>query len=128
MGGTEKVKKKLLIVDDEKELAQLLADHFTEIGYEVKTANDGLDAKKIILTTQFDLIITDILMPKMSGVDLLMFLQGVETPPPVIVITGFTENEEKDLQNLGAYAVFYKPIDYKRLENMVKEVLYVDQT
>ena len=120
------VKKKILIVDDEKELCDLLADHFEDKGYETFTAYDGLDAKKLLLTNKYDLILTDILMPKMSGVDLLMFLQGVENPPPVIVITGFTDNEEKDLQNLGAYAVFYKPIDYKRLENMVKEVLYVD--
>ena len=119
-------KKRILIVDDEKEICDLLADHFSDLGYETQSAYDGLDAKKLLLVNKYDLVLTDILMPKMSGVDLLMFLQGVESPPPVIVITGFTDNEEKDLKNLGAYAVFYKPIDYKRLQNMVKEVLYVD--
>ena len=119
-------KKSILIVDDEKELTHLLAEHFEDVGYQVETAYDGLDAKKLLLTKKYDLVMTDILMPNMSGVDLLMFIQGTQEPPPVIVITGFTDNEEKDLQNLGAYAVFYKPLDYKRLEAMVKEVLYVD--
>ena len=61
----------ILIVDDEVEIQQMLARHFTYLGYAVVTASNGVEALQKLGKQKFDILISDIMMPEMTGVELL---------------------------------------------------------
>ncbi|HEX2695899.1 MAG TPA: response regulator, partial [Acidobacteriota bacterium] len=79
----------ILIVDDEKSLLDLLSVVFKKEGYGVKTAISGPRAREILEKEDVDLVITDIKMPQMSGMDVLKFVKGRDSEIPVIMITAY---------------------------------------
>lgn len=111
--------KSLLIVDDEKDLRDLLERFFIDRGYHVFTAAHGLEALQILADIKVDCIITDILMPKLSGQDFLKLLS--ETP--AIVFSGMAEILEDDPILKKAKFVFQKPKDFEFLNLAVKKVI-----
>lgn len=110
----------ILVVDDEEDLRETLAEFLTEQGYSVLTAPDGLAAKKILITQKIDLVLTDIRMPNMNGVDLLKFSKALPDAPKVIVITGFSDYSREQVESLGASAFLNKPFDLDKLLSTVK--------
>ena len=117
---------KLLIIDDNKEILSALKDFFTRKSYEVFSAADGLEGLKILETEQhgFDLVITDMTMPKITGDRLARRLMDINPQIPVILCTGFNEaiNEEKALA-MGIDKFVMKPIVKNELADTIRAVL-----
>lgn len=82
---------KLLVVDDEKNLRDLYEEELTGDGYEVLTAANGLEALEIIKNDGIDLIIMDISMPEMDGIEALGKVTTNEKKIPVIIYTAFSK-------------------------------------
>src|SRR5208282_1284872 len=100
---------RLLIVDDEKSLCQMLEIVFRKVGHLVETTSSGQAAKKKIESQVYDLIISDIRMPDLTGIELLEFYRESRNPAGFILITAVpTMSTAIDALNLGAYQYVIK--------------------
>lgn len=81
--------RKILIADDNANLRRVIEFQLKEAGFRVSTASDGLEALELFMTNQFDCVITDLRMPRLSGWELLQRMKDLNAAVPVIVITGF---------------------------------------
>jgi signal transduction histidine kinase/CheY-like chemotaxis protein/HD-like signal output (HDOD) protein len=107
---------RILVVDDEGHIRDILAETLREAGYAVETAANGEDAVRKLRAGTFDLILLDIRMPVHSGLDVLKLLKRKGGFPPVMVITGLASSEEMDeALNLGAAKCIRKPFHLKTL-------------
>lgn len=108
--------KKILIVEDEKVIREFLSKLLVSLNYQVDSACDGLEAIKKIEKNEYSIILSDVKMPNMDGVELLKKVKEINKKIEVILITGFPniEDAEKSIQ-LGAYAYTKKPIKIKNL-------------
>lgn len=118
--------KRLLIVDDEETLTFSLYQTFitAPIECEVVTASSGEEALDRFRKTAFDLIITDIAMPGISGLDLLSRVKAKHPETQVIVITAYGSDErEEEAYELGADFYVEKPFDIRELKRLVIKML-----
>ena len=83
------MKVKLLIVDDEAEICDMLSRHFRYHGYDVETAENGFEALDILDRASYQVVISDIAMPKMTGVQLLEAIRQQHPMIHCIMMTGF---------------------------------------
>ena len=81
--------RRILIVDDDAVIRTLLVDVLTDPGYQLDTANNGADAIEKLEREHFDLVVTDMVMPKANGLDVLLASKRLEPDRPVVIITGF---------------------------------------
>lgn len=118
--------KKMLIVDDEETLTYSLYQSFiiSQKEYEVVTAASGEEATEKLIKTQFDLVITDIKMPGMGGMELLSLIKSQYPKTEVIVMTayGSPEKREEALQK-GARFYIEKPFEIREIKQLVMELL-----
>jgi CheY-like chemotaxis protein len=117
--------KKILIVDDEKELCKVISWDFEDAGYEVTQASGGVEAYNLIQENQFDIVLSDIKMPKGDGVELLKNIKENDLKlKACFLMTGYADYPEKTLKDLGMTKLFQKPIDTDDvIEFIQKEVL-----
>lgn len=119
------VQSRILVVDDEENLTLVLEAMLARAGYDVISTNDSVQACEWVSEEQFDLIITDLSMPKRSGLELLEHCKRVRPTVPVMMITAFgtIETAVKALK-LGAFDYVMKPVDQddllKRIEHALK--------
>lgn len=101
---------KVLLVDDSKFMRLANAKELTRAGYEVFTAEDGEDALRVANESQPDLILLDMMLPKLSGPEVLKRLKAntVTASIPVIVLTSLSQKNEEKLIEAGAAAYFEK--------------------
>lgn len=116
-------KKRVLIIDDEAQMAELLADFCLEIGCEVKTLNDSRQGLDMARSWKPDIITLDLEMPAPDGVLLLQLLHAdPETRNiPVVVISVLAR--ELDFSEAGIQGVFSKPIDFHALLLRLQSIL-----
>ncbi|MFA6105227.1 MAG: response regulator [Patescibacteria group bacterium] len=117
------MKKKLLIVEDERTLLKVLKERFSKEGYEVSTAGDGAVALEMALTDHPDLILLDIVMPIMDGMTVLKKLRGNEwgKDVPVVLLTNLNiADKVADALDRGVYDYLVKS-DWS-LEDIVTKV------
>ncbi|MBK7570183.1 MAG: sigma-54-dependent Fis family transcriptional regulator [Bacteroidetes bacterium] len=115
---------KILIIDDEKAICNTLKDILTYEKYEVEIANDGAEGIKKAETGNFDLVLSDIKMPKMDGIEVLVKLQELHPDLPVVMISGHgTIETAVDALKKGAYDYISKPPDLNRLLVTVRNAL-----
>lgn len=117
---------KILIVDDEEDILDLLEYNFQQEGYEVVRAMDGEEGLKMAIETQPDLIILDIMMPKMDGVSTCLAIratQGLEHVGVVFLTARSEEYSEVAGFEAGADDYIYKPIKPRVLKSRVKAML-----
>jgi DNA-binding response OmpR family regulator len=100
--------KTILIIDDDREIAGTLQMVLQNTGYRVQLAANGVEGQRLIESLKPDLIITDMMMPKMGGFPVLEFLKTIENPPPVIMVTANEGGRHK------AYAEMLGVADYLR--------------
>lgn len=107
---------KLLLVDDEIDLREILKDEFEYEGFLVTEAGTGKQAYETLSTQKFDIVVSDIRMPELSGVELLELLRdNNSTLPPVILITGYADITNDEAYDKGAYAIFAKPFNINEI-------------
>ncbi len=111
---------KILVVDDDQSLRELLRLHLSNAGYEVRLADDGISAGYMVLRDRPDLIITDVNMPHMDGFEFIAALRSDTTVPqvPVIFLTSLTEGDEMG-KELGAVGYLTKPVRADKLLDLV---------
>jgi len=101
--------KKILIVEDEKSMAHALELKLVHNGFEVKTAANGEEAISILSQGKFDLILLDLIMPKLDGFGVLAKLKELELDIPVIILSNLSqEDDERKARELGAVGFFIK--------------------
>ena len=114
---------KLLIVDDDPNICDMLKLYFENEGYKIKTANDGVEGLALFKTYNPDLVLLDIMMPKKDGWQVCREIREI-SPKPVIMITAKGEVFDKVLGlELGADDFMVKPFDMKELSARIKAVL-----
>lgn len=115
----------LLIIDDNKEILDALCDFFKKKKYDVISASDGLDGLKKYEAkgNEIDLVITDIVMPNISGVAVISIIKKKDPDLPVIAITGWGEHPEALAAEVHADVVLEKPFELSELEQLVKDMI-----
>jgi CheY-like chemotaxis protein len=116
--------KKILVVEDDVFTIESLKTVIQELNYEVDVANNGLIAVEKISENEYNLIITDIMMPVMDGMQLLNRMKDVCEDIPVIVLTAY-DNVENTLTayQFGVVEVLNKPFDISELILLINEIL-----
>lgn len=119
---------RILLIDDEEVVLRHLGNFLKSKGHDVTVAMDGHQAINILRIEEFDLVITDIVMPEQDGFEVIMFLKGKANPPKIIVITGGSPTVDIHLigvtsEELKADRVIIKPIIFKELDQAVNDVL-----
>lgn len=113
--------KHILVVDDEKEITELLKNHFLLADYDVTTENEPKKAAQLIREQDFPLVITDILMPEMTGIELIEEIKKHNSLTQIIVMTGYvTMGNILEAFSKGANNIFFKP--FESLDEIQKEV------
>jgi len=116
--------ERLLIVDDDQSMRAALYESLSSCGYEVETAENGADALVKFKEEQFAVVVTDMRMPKMSGMDVLRGIKKISPQTPVILITAYgTVNTAVEAMKEGAAEFIMKPFSLDDLEFAVKNVL-----
>lgn len=108
--------KRVLIVDDEKNYPKILGEVIKEEGFTPVTASSALESLEIVKSTPIDLVLTDVMMPGMDGIELLAQIKEITPDMPVIVMTahGSVERAVEAMQK-GAYTYILKPFDNETL-------------
>ena len=112
INGAQSKAAKILIVDDERDVCELLSRWLTSEGYSCDTANNGQMAVQLLEQKDFDLLISDIMMPGMSGIDLLTNIRTRFPDVAVIMVTAVDDRKTAIITlGLGAYGYVIKPFD-----------------
>lgn len=115
------MKRKLLIVDDETYILDLLSDVFKIEGYEVFCALNGEQAIEMLRDHSFEVVITDLIMPKMGGIKLFHEIKKVNPFAQIIIITGYpTLQGIAELFEAGASDFLLKPFPLALIKSLVK--------
>jgi two-component system, NtrC family, response regulator PilR len=100
---------KVLIVDDEESMLQYLSILLRKDGYKVDTASSGIEALQKMEKSPFDVVLTDIQMPGLDGIQLLKGIKAIDSTTPVIMITAYADEQTAiDAVNHGAYSYLHK--------------------
>lgn len=114
-------KTRVLIVDDDVHFASGLSDILNEMGYDAITINSGEDTLGKVKEMSFDVILMDIKMPVMNGVETYKRIKKISPQTVVIMMTAYSvEDLIKDALKEGAYGVVYKPLDIEKVVKMIE--------
>ena len=118
----------ILVVDDEKNYLRVLSAVLEDEDYEVLTAQSGQEALEILKSSDLDLILTDMKMPAMNGIELLEKIKVMDPDLPVIMMTAHgTIDKAVEAMQKGAYSYILKPFDNERLILYVKKAVAMYQ-
>ncbi|MDP2753010.1 MAG: response regulator, partial [Nitrospirota bacterium] len=114
----------ILVVDDEESIRKSLSGLLHDNGYEVVTAESGSECLKIMSSRNFDLVILDIIMPEISGIEALQRIKEKYKDTGVIMITGYADKEKAIATfRLGAYDFIEKPFESVEILNTIAHCL-----
>ena len=100
--------QKILLIEDDREIASTISGVLDAAGYDVVVAQNGIEGRQMVESENPDLVITDMMMPRMGGFPILEFLKSLDDPPRVIMITANEGGRHK------AYAEMLGVADYLR--------------
>ena len=122
--ATEKNLYRILVVDDENSLRTMLSILLQREGYQVDQAEDGAVAFTMAQENNYDLVISDIQMPRVTGIELLRKLREQDNDVTVMMITAFSSTEEAvEAMKLGAYDYITKPFKNEEIRLVIKNAL-----
>ena len=120
---------RILLVEDDFEMRRLLTDELLDEGYQISEAVDGEDAVSKLAQEEFDLVITDLVMPRLSGLDLLTKMKKTCPSVPVILITAFGDwSSLTQAYEKGAIDYICKPFKMKDLKDAIQKALKKEQS
>jgi CheY-like chemotaxis protein len=114
--------KKILVVDDEENIRTLYKEEFEEMGYEVTAVPDGPQALAAMDTSKFDLVILDMRMKEMGGIDALRRIKERDSSLPVVISSAYEEYKQ-DFASWASEAYIVKSADTTALREAVKNIL-----
>ena len=120
---------RILVADDDKTTRHVLRSVLTNAGFSTSTAKDGVEALKALTTSHFDLLLLDVWMPRMNGLDLLARLRTIDAPPRVIVMTS-DDAPETLLKAVReqAFQYVHKPVESPALLDTIRAALEAPDT
>ncbi|MCX5829800.1 MAG: response regulator [Deltaproteobacteria bacterium] len=120
---------RILIVDDDEAIRSALGEYFTSCGHEVVTAIDGADALMKFVPGRFDCVISDLMMPKIDGLELLKRIKMQDSLVYFLMITGFPDtNTAVNAIKEGAYDYVTKPFHMEDIRIKVERILSTRKT
>jgi DNA-binding NtrC family response regulator len=123
----EKERKTILVVEDDPDVLSVMVKNLELAGYKVITATDGMEGLKKIKSGGYNLVITDIVMPYVSGTGVVSVLKESEPHIPVIAVTGYGEIPETVAMERKADLVLSKPVRMSDLKEHVARLLEVSE-
>jgi two-component system response regulator PilR (NtrC family) len=115
---------RLLIIDDEDSMREFLSVLFRDEGYQVRVADSATEARTILATATFDLVLCDILMPDGNGLDLLQEIKAESANTSVVMMTAYTSTKSAiEAMRHGAYDYVSKPFDVEELKLLLTKAL-----
>ncbi|MFP4392067.1 MAG: response regulator [Desulfohalobiaceae bacterium] len=115
---------KILLVDDEEEFVSTLSERLELRGYSTDTASDGQQALALLDATSFDIVILDLMMPGLSGLEILQQAKSLKPDLPIILLTGHGSTREgMEGMRLGAVDYLMKPLDIVELITKIEEAV-----
>lgn len=117
--------KKILVIDDDELFLKPLIKYLTMMKYQVNKANRGDHGLDLHKTLQFDLIITDLRMEGINGLEVIKLINENHPGTKIIVISGFVNEDEfgEIRDNKSVVGIFQKPVDYNTLNEKIREVV-----
>lgn len=121
--------KNILVIDDDHLVVKSLARLLEKEGYDITCTESGHEALALLVSTNFDLIITDIKMPEMNGIELVSSIKDMlkfkkKKDIPIIFITGYSDEKSyTDAKKLNATNFIYKPFDKENFLQSIKNAL-----
>jgi DNA-binding NtrC family response regulator len=118
-------KLKILVVDDNEEFCRNMADILELKDYEVVTAYDGFEALELVKQNGFGLVLMDVKMPVMDGVETFKKVKEVASATPVIMVTAFAvEDLIREALREGAFGALKKPLDFNQLFGLIEQATH----
>lgn len=118
----------VLIVEDESELRKVIQETNEDAGFRTLGAKDGLEALDLLKTNAVDVVVSDLRMPKLGGIELLRAMREANYLQPFIVLTGHGGKLERtQALRFGAYDFLEKPIDLARLVEVVAGAVQIQK-
>lgn len=122
--GSSAISARVLIVDDEPMIRQLLTDVLGDEGYRVDTVPSGEEAVIKLRDTRYDFVITDLMMPEMSGIQVIETVKQLDPETEVIVMTGYASlNTAVECMKLGAANYLNKPINIDEIRIVLARMI-----
>ena len=119
--------KKILVVDDEPDLREVMTFVMSEMGFDVIEASGGNKALKLIQSESVHLVISDVRMPDGNGIDLCKNIRALNLKPAIILVTGFSDLTPEMLDALGVQALVNKPFSLEDLGKLAKKLLISEE-
>ena len=117
-------KKTILLIEDDEAVLFAMERYLRSVGFELIIAKDGIEGIKKVKSGGYDLVITDIVMPHVSGTGIVTVLKKNVNPQiPIIAITGYGKEAEAVAMEKNADLVLTKPVQMKELENHIERML-----
>lgn len=115
---------KILVVEDEQRVAELLKRGLEESGYQVELAYDGVWGLRLFRAGEFQMVISDVILPKKSGFELCKEIRNINNRVPVLMLTALGTTDDKlDGFDAGADDYMVKPFDFRELDARIKVLL-----
>ena len=117
---------RLLVVDDEDNVREIIEEYFTSLGYEVEIARDGAEALRRAAAVRPDAVLLDINMPGVTGDEALNRLHAIDPTVPIVMLTGNADEDvARDLLRRGAMDYVTKPFELETLDRVVTTAVAV---
>jgi two-component system response regulator (stage 0 sporulation protein F) len=122
------LRRKILIVEDDAATREILRDLLSERNFKVTTASDGYEAVEMLEQESCDLIILDIRLPRLDGLEVARIAQSRPQLPKIIMMTAYPEwYFKEEARDIDAAAIFIKPFDLSSLTRTVEELFEGEQ-
>jgi DNA-binding response OmpR family regulator len=121
MNSKPKLRKKVLIIEDDKSLSLVIQRELNYMGYEAQGALDGQTGLDLAVKNDYSLIISDVSLPKLSGFSILQKLKSLNIKTPIMIITNYSINENEIIAYSNGANLFHrKPINYELFRAQIR--------